>query len=240
MPDLGPAFAGLLELLGPVIGAALKALLRTVFGMVLLGAVVTLATVYFAAEGSWVRGLIAAVLSLVALAVVTGILAVKNAVMRGLLHGLQKLQLGTRVLKLLFGQIGVTDESAHGERAGAIGRTVERVPLRDAEQRLNTAVSKLLEGRAAQTGMRAWVARKLLTGLLERIQKVTLARFRSEEAQAGGVDLLKVRNELSGVIDSTLASTIAGHLNKLNLLIAGLYVVFAVAIALLLPRVVPG
>ena len=36
MPDLGPVFGALLELFGPVIGAALKALLKTVFGMALL------------------------------------------------------------------------------------------------------------------------------------------------------------------------------------------------------------
>ena len=120
MPDLGPAFGALLDF-GPVIGAALKALLKTVFGMVLLGAVVTAFTVYFAARGLVGAALIAAVLSLVALAVVTGILAVKNAVMRGLLHGLKKLQLGTRVLTLLFNQIGVTERSTQGERAGRGG-----------------------------------------------------------------------------------------------------------------------
>lgn len=56
MPDLGPAFGALLELFGPVVGAALKALLRTVFGMVLLGTVVMGSTIAYAADGSWLRG----------------------------------------------------------------------------------------------------------------------------------------------------------------------------------------
>lgn len=240
MPDLGPVFAGLLELFGPVIGAALKALLKTVFGMLLLGALVTSLTVYFSAQGSWLRGLIAAVLSLVALGVCTGILAVKNAIMRGLLHGLQKLSLGTRLLKVLFGQLGVTEASEQGDRAGALGRTIEKLPLRDAEQRLSGAVKSLLDARAQQTGLRAWLSRKLMTTVLEKIEKLTLARFRSEDAAHGGVDLLVVRDELATGIDQTLAKGITAQLNKVNLLIAGLYVVFAVLIAFALPRLVPG
>ena len=240
MPDLGPVFGALLDLFGPVIGAALKALMKTVLGMVLLGFVVTSATVYFAAQGSWVRALVAAVLSIVALAVCTGILAVKNAIMRGLLHGLTRLSLGTRVLKLLFNQLGVTENSTQGERAGAIGRTVEKLPLRDAEAKLSGAVKSLLDERAGKTGVRAWMARKLIEAALTRIESITLARFRSEDAKAGGVDLLVVRDELAAGIDTTLAKGISASLNKVNLLIAGLYVVFAVVIAAVLPRIVPG
>ncbi len=238
MPDLGPVFGALLDLFGPVIGAALKALLKTVFGMALLGAVVTVTTVYFAAQGSWLRGLIAAVLSLVALAIVTGILAVKNAIMRGLLHGLKTLQLGTRVLTLLFNQLGVTENSKQGERAGAVGRTVERLPLRDAEAKLSGAVLSLLAERAGKTGVRAWMARKLIEAALTRIEAITLARFREQDSRTGGVDLLVVRDELAASIDGTLASGIAAQLNKLNILVAGLYVVFAVLIAIALPRLV--
>ncbi|MEW6433975.1 MAG: hypothetical protein AB1730_20940 [Myxococcota bacterium] len=240
MPDLGPAVGALLKVFGPVIGAALKALLRTVVGMVLLGVVVTIATVAYVAQGSWVRGGIAAALVLVALAIVTGILAVKNAVMRGLLHGLQKLALGKRVLGVLFAKLGVTEDSTQGERAGAIGRTLERVPLRDAETKLRGAVNAVLSERAEKTGVRAWMARKLIAAAVTRIEAITLARFRTQDAKAGGVDLLVVRDELSTTIDETLASTIASKLNALNLAVAGLSVVLAVLIALGLPRLLPN
>jgi hypothetical protein len=240
MPDLGPVFGALLELFGPVIGAALKALLKTVFGMALFGAVVTLTTAYFAAQGSWLRALLAAALSLVALAVVTGILAVKNAILRGLLHGLSKLQLGTRVLTLLFNQLGVTDQSMQGERTGAIARRVERLPLREAEAKLSRAVNALLAERAQKTGVRAWLSRKLVAAALTRIEKITLARFRTEDANSAGVDLLVVRDELAATVDGTLAKGITAQLNKLNVLVAGLYVLFAVAIAIALPKLVPG
>jgi hypothetical protein len=240
MPDLGPVFGALLELFGPVIGAALKALMKTVFGMVLLGALVTSVTVYEAAQGSWLRALIAAVLSLVALAIITGMMAVKNAVMRGLLHGLKTLNLGTRLFTMLFDKLGVTEESKKGDRAGALGRAVERIPLQQAEERLSNAVLSVLAERAGKTGFRAWLAGKLISSAVERIQSITLARFRSENAKAGGVDLIVVRDELIVTIDKTLAGMISAQLNKLNFVFATLYVVFAVAIAVLLPRIPLG
>lgn len=237
MPDLGPAFAGLLELFGPIIGAALKALLRTVFGMVLLGVCVTGATVYFAAQGSWLRGAIAAGLSLAALAIVTGMLAVKNAIGRGLLLGLEKLSLGRRVLTMLFNRIGVTDESAHADRAGSAGRLAEKLPLREAEEKLTNAVNGMLAEGAGKGGIRGWLMTKLLNATLTRVQAVTLTRFRSDANAASGVDLRVIRDELAGVIDAKLSGTVASKLNMLNLVIAGVYVLFSVTIALLLPRI---
>lgn len=238
MPDLGPAFAGLLELFGPIIGAALKALLRTVFGMVLLGVCVTVATVLIAAQGSWVRGAIAAGLSLLALAIVTGMLAVKNAVGRGLLLGLEKLSLGRRVLTLLFNRIGVTDDSAHADRAGSAGRLAEKLPLREAEEKLTNAVNGMLAEGAEKGGVRGWMMTKLLNAILTRVQALTLARFRSDANSAGGIDLRVIRDELSGLIDAKLASTVASKLNLLNLVIAGVYVLLSLGVAALLPHVV--
>lgn len=238
MPDLGPAFAGLLELFGPIIGAALKALLRTVFGMVLLGVCVTAGTIWIAADGSWVRGAIAAVFSLIALAIVTGMLAVKNAVGRGLLLGLEKLSLGKRVLTLIFNRIGVTDDSAHADRAGTAGRLAETLPLREAEEKVTSAVNGILAEGAGKGGVRGWLMSKLLNSLLTRVQALTLARFRSDANAASGIDLRMVRDELSGLIDAKLASTVASKLNLLNLLIAGVYVVLSLGVAVLLPHVV--
>jgi hypothetical protein len=237
MPDLGPAFAGLLELFGPIIGAALKALLRTVFGMVLLGVCVTGATVYFAAQGSWTRGAIAAGLSLIALVIVTGMLAVKNAVGRGLLLGLEKLSLGKRVLTMVFNRIGVTDESDHADRAGAAGRLAEKLPLREAEEKLTNAVNGMLAEGAGKGGVRGWMMTKLLNATLVRVQALTLTRFRSDTNSASGIDLRVIRDELAGVIDGKLSSTVASKLNLLNLMIAGVYVLFSITIALLLPRI---
>ncbi len=236
MPDLGPAFGALLELFGPVVGEALKALLRTVFGMVLLGAAVMACTVGYAAQGSWLRGLIAGGLCAVALAVVTGILAVKNAVMRGLLHGIERLGLSAKLLRILFDQIGVTEASEQGERAGAVGRAAERVPLAQAEKRLRGAVEGLLGQRAAKTGVRAWMARKVMAGTLVRVEAVTLTRFREDDAKLGGVDLKLVRDELGAGIDGAIGRSIASKLNALNIVIAGVFVILSGFIAIAVAR----
>ncbi len=227
MGDLGPTFGAILEAFGPVIGAALKALLRTVAGMVLFGVTVTVAVVWISSNGSWVRGALAAVCCLVALAIVTGIVAVKNAVLRGLLAGVEKIALGQKLFRLVFDQLGVSEESVQGERAGGVGRALERLPLREAEAKLEGAVTAVLGQHSLERGVRAWLSRKLMAAALARVRSVTLARFRTQQAQLGGVDLLAVRNELGGAIDGLIARQVAAHLAKLNLLIAGLYLALA-------------
>lgn len=226
MPDLGPAVGGLLELFGPIIRVAFGALVRTVFGMVLLGVAVTTGVIYFSAQGSWLRGLIAAALCLVALAVVTAILAVKNAALRGLLHGIEKLNLGGKLFRVVFDQLEDT----------AVDRAQQKLPLEQAEAKLRGAVDKVLGQRAQQKGVRGWLARKLLEAGISRVEAVTLARFRSDQQQHGGVDLQLVRDELGLAIDGLISRQVAAHLNRLNIVIAGLYVVFAVLAGLLVAQ----
>jgi hypothetical protein len=226
VPDLGPAVGGLLELFGPVLRVAFGALVRTVAGMIFLGVCVTTAVIYFSAQGSWLRGLIAAVLCLVALAIVTAILSVKNAALRGLLHGIEKLNLGGKLFTMVFDQL----------EDSSVDRAQQKVPLEQAEAKLRGAVQSVLGHRAQQKGMRGWLARKLLEAGISRVEAVTLNRFRSDQQQHGGVDLRLVRDELGVAIDSLIGRQVSAHLNRLNILIAGLYVVFAVVVGLLVAQ----
>jgi len=230
MADYSAPIGALLETVAPVVGAGLRALLRTVVGMMLLCAAATLGSVWLAAHGSMARGVIAAVLCLVAGVIVTGVLAVKNAVLRALLTAVQQLALGGRVTRLLFERLGVGEASSHGERSGTLGRVVERLPLRDAEARLRGAVEGLLVERSEKTGLRAWLARRLLSAAVERVESLTLARLRSDDAAHGGVDLVLVRDELAGAIDGLLVGQLEGHALRLTGLIAGAYAVAAVLI----------
>ena len=152
MGDLGPAVGSLPEIVSPVLGAAFRALLRTVFGIVLLVLTCIAGSVWLGAQGSVLRGVIAGLLCLVAGVVVTGIVALKNAMLRGVLAAVEKVSLGQRAVRLVFTYIGVRDETTQGERAGAVGRLAERVPLRDAEVRLRGAVQGLLKERADKLG----------------------------------------------------------------------------------------
>jgi hypothetical protein len=217
MPDYGPALGALLETLAPVLGPALRALVRTTVGMVVFG-LCCLAVAEWAVADAWLRALLLGVPGGIALVGVTGVLGVKNAVLNGVLGAVQKLQVGARTVGAIFTRLGVSDDAA----PGAVGRTAQRLPLGQAERRLTEVVEGLLQERAAKTGLRAWLARKLMTSVVTRVQALTLARFRAEATQ-DGVDLLKVRAEFEGSVDALLAAQVEAQLNRLNVFIAGAY-----------------
>jgi hypothetical protein len=233
MPDLGPLAGALMELLRP----ALKALLGTAVGMAIFSIALAGGSFYLAAQGGSTGGaVLAGILALVVGAIFGGILSLKRAVLSALLSGLSRLALGSRVLGVVFSRIigvaGVAGDGAAGDRGGAVARTVERLPLADAEARLRGAVSSLLA-----EGESGWLRRRLRERLLESVERVTLARFRAEGA---GVDLLKVRDELAGQIDGLLAAQIGAVMTKLTVGLTLLTAVLSLGAALLIRRVSSG
>lgn len=210
MPDLGPIAGALLELAGP----ALAAFLRTTVGMALFGVLAAGGSFVIAsggAHGSAGRGGLAAVVALVLCLIIGGVLAVKRAGLGAARRGLAQLGLGRRVLGLVFdGLLGVSD-GAHGERGGALARTVERLPLADAEARLSAVVARLLGEDGG-----GFFASRIRALLLGKVQALTLTRFRQEGKQHGGVDLAAVRADLSTRVDETLVAQIDGILLKVT------------------------
>jgi hypothetical protein len=146
---------------------------------------------------------------------VTLLLAVKNAVLRGLLAGVEKTQLGAKAVGLVFGQLGVRDEAT-----GAVAQLAQRVPLREAEAKLTGVVEGVLKARAEQRGLRAWVARGVLSAVVVRVQALTLARFRSEDLAHGGIDLLRVRDELVLAADALIVTQVNQQALRLTGLVA--------------------
>ena len=53
--------------------------------------------------------------------------------------------------------------------------------------------------------------------LLGWVEKLTLAKFRDDQASHGGVDLMQVQRELEGRIDRLLIDKLRGGLNKLTI-----------------------
>jgi hypothetical protein len=231
MSDLGPAVGAIFELLSPIVGPVFKAMFRTVFGMVALVSFAVIGSVWFASQGSMLRGLLAATLCLVSGAIVTGVLVMKNGMLRGLLAAVERVSIGKKTLSLVFSKLGVDESGANENRTGLLG-TAERIPLAQAQAKLQTVVQSVLQERAEKTGFRAWISRKLMYALLERVEALTLARFRDENASSGGVNLLKVRDELGGSIDSMIGLQVQSQANRLNMLIAGGYALGAALIGL--------
>jgi hypothetical protein len=225
MGDLGAAFGELLEGAGPVVGSALKALLRTAVGTVVLGMAVLGLEAWLVVH----RPLQAAVLlgpGLALLVAMTGVLVVKNTVLQGVLEAVRRVGLGERMVRLVFSKL----------EGGSVDRSAQRLPLREAEQKVRAVVDGLLAERAAKPGMRAWVARRLSSAVMERVQTITLARLREDDAAHGGVELTRVGVELAGVVDGLIAKQVGDQLNRLNVLVFAGYVVVTAVLSVLVAR----
>lgn len=231
MPDLGPLVSALFDVFGPVLRAALKALLRTVAGMLILASLCTCFAVWYAAQDSAWAGLATAVCGLALGGVATGLLAVKNAILRGVLEGVRKLGLGAKTVGAIFSFLGVTESSRHGERGGLVTQTAERVPLRDAEARLRGAAEALLRERSTQSGMGGWLAKKLLSTVVDKVQRLTLAQFHADNSLHGGIDLAKVQAELATSADTLLAAQVEAQAQRLTRVIAVGYMLVVALIA---------
>lgn len=212
----------LIDLVGPLVGPAIRSFLSTAAGMVVLTILVMGAGVAICApEGAWAMAA-AGVLALVVGAVAGGMLSMKRAVTAALAAGLNKLGLGRRAMGMIFGRLlDVSEEEALGERGRAAAKTLERLPLSDAEARLRRAVTSLVGERAQKTGFRAFIARKIQETALRQVEKVTLAQFRKENAEHGGVDLILVRDELGVKIDALAGSAVESAGRKVTFIALG-------------------
>lgn len=202
--QIGGSIAGLLLV-------AVRSFLFTLLFLLLLGVVLAVVSYQILAELHWVYGLIAAIVALAECVVVGVLLGVKRAIAVALMDGLHKYRIGSAVLQLLFARLlGVSAEEAHGERGGWLMRTAERLPLAQAEERINDAVHGLLHAPSEDGGLTGWLRRRVQSLLLTTVHRLTLARFREEDAQHGGVDLVKVQRDLGERIDGLLIGKLRG------------------------------
>lgn len=187
MPDLGPLAGAVVSL----VGAAVSSFLHTILALAALGVALATGASLIAADGSVLRGILGAALALTVTCALGVPLAARRAVLAALLDGVRRHGVGRAAVDLVF------------ERA-QLGKTVERVPLAEAERRVRTAVAAI--GRPAGSGLGGWVRRRLEQRLLRLIETITLARFRE-----GGADLdaAAVRAELGQRADELLARRIA-------------------------------
>jgi hypothetical protein len=205
------------EILGDVAGlllVAVRSFLLTLLFMLLLGVVLAAASYWILSGPHRGYGAIAALVALIECLVVGIILAAKRAVAVTLVHGLHKYQIASAAVRLIFDRLlGVSAERTHGERGGWTTRTVERLPLAQAEKRLDTAIHGIVNAPSDGGGPTGWLQRRVQTRLLGAVHKYTLARFREEQAQHGGVDLAKVQADLGDRIDGLLIGKLRGAIN---------------------------
>ena len=211
---------------------ALQSFVGTIFVLTLAGGVLAGLSYYFLREHHWHYGVIAAAVALIE-SVTTGfILGAKRAMVGAMAHGLGALRLGRSFVRLVSERmLGVARGEEVGERGDRITLGLERLPLARAEELLSGAVRDVT-GDAEEGG---WLRRKIQARLLEAVRKYTLAQFREEGAKHGGIDLLKMKEELEQTVDDALVQKVRGGLRPWTaLVIIGLPFVVAVQTWLLI------
>jgi hypothetical protein len=221
MADLGPALGALSELAAPLLGRAFKAFIATTFGMITLGVLVALGSVYALADKGAKHMLLGAVCALLLFTVGGFALAGQRAVGSALLEGLRRAQLGTRTVRALFSALAAT----RGAQA------LERLPLAQAEEKLRAVAHQIITSPVEGGGLRASLGRKIRDSMVTKVEALTVKRFRAEGGDAGGIDVKKIGDELAAKADEALADQVRGLMTRATLVIVlGACVVQAAAV----------
>ena len=217
MADPRTYLQGAADVIGPALKAFfLTAILMSFFALVLAGAAYAVA-----ADGVFLRGALAALAALALCTVIGFTLSWKRALGAGVLQIVRAHRLGGRLVTAVFDRLlGMNDQDQAGARGGAIAQYVERVPLNEAVKRLRFAVIHQVQAAPQGGGVRGFLRRKIEALLLRTIERLTLSRFRDEANAKGGIDLVKVRDELATSADDLIVDRIQGTLLKLTLLLS--------------------
>jgi hypothetical protein len=209
MADLGPALGALGELAAPLLGRALRAFIATTFGMLTLGVLVAVGSVYALGDKGGKHMLLGALCAVLLFTVGGFALAGQRAVGSALLEGLKRAQLGTRTVRALFDALAAT----RGAQA------LERLPLAQAEEKLRAVAHQIITSPVEGGGLRASLGRKIRNGLVEKVEALTVKRFRAEGADAGGIDVKRIGEELAAKADDALADQVRGLMTRATLVI---------------------
>ena len=226
--------------LGKVFNSAMKAFFRTTFGMCVLG-LVTIGLVYgYAAKTSPRHAIIAALIALLVFIVGGLALAIKRALAAAVCDAVDKLDLGPKALKMIFERIFEVEASeTQGERGITSAKTVENLPLIQAEAKLKGAVESLLSAPDEGGGVGGYVRRKTLTVAVRKIEVVTLDEFRSADQEADGVDLVMIEERLGEEIDALLLRLIESTSRKTNTLLVGILLALCIGSTWALVKYLP-
>jgi hypothetical protein len=211
---------------------AARSFASTVLVLTLAGVLLGGLSYFFLREHHWSYGSLAFGAALVESVAIGVVLGGKRALAMALAHALGALRLGRALVRLIVERMLTLGEGGEvGERGGRMTRGIERFPLAKVEDLLSRAV-RAVTGEIGQGG---WARRKVQKRLLETVGKYTLARFRLEGNQQGGIDLVKLKDELEETIDDALRQKVrAGLRVPMVLAMIGLPLLVAVQTWLIL------
>lgn len=184
---------------------AIRSFVGTILVMTFAGGVLAALSYYFLREYQWFYGAIGVAVIVVESVIIGCVLGAKRAMIMAVSHGLGTLRLGKSLVRVIFERmLGIAEGEKVGQRGGRIVRGLEQLPLSQADKLLSNAV----RGIASDTERGGWLRGKIQKRLLEAIRKLTLSQFREEEAEHGGIDLLKVKEELEQKVDDVLVEKV--------------------------------
>jgi hypothetical protein len=230
MPDVAALMKNATAALFPLLRAGLSSFLRTIaLGALLTFVAMGVAGAIGSRNGEWLARVVAALITGICGGTATLVVASHLAVFSVAQAALDKTQLGSWFFSIVFERLlGVSKDEHSKENLGAVGVALEtRIPLAQAQARLNRVVSTLTREASTPSGMRGWLFGRVRTFLFNRVEQLTLARFRREEQSKGAVDLLLVRDELAGTLDGLLTDQVKGLSTRTVVLFGGLAVLVA-------------
>jgi hypothetical protein len=203
---------------------------------VLYGGVLALLCFWIAADGSVVRGTIAAVLA-VLMAIVVGMLVGLNlTIVMTIGRAVRQAAVG----KLVFDQIfvhamGVTDEQPEGARA--LTQKLHALPVREVEATLQRAADAMLAEQLEDVrlaGLFFWLARRMQRVVIWVTIRVVVRECASGRGDDAMVDLLVVRDRLAGTIDEQIIGMLREQSFRLVWALMGAVFVVALMLAWLI------
>lgn len=208
-----------------LVGVTLRAFAGTLFCLMLLGVIIASLSYYLLNQHHWFFAALAFALALVEAIIVGVLLGIKRATVMALTHAFGSLRLGQLLVRLIFeNMLGIAETTNANQPAATPRHALEFLPLAHADELLSNAVRRL----TGENKPRGWVRRKINTQLLLLVKKYTLARFREEGARHGGINLLKMKQELEQNVDAMLIEKVQEGLQLWTIfVIAGLLIFVA-------------
>ena len=207
------------RLFTPLVKRAFLVFLSTSIGLAVLTCTMLYVSWSVAGASGAKNGWLAVACTLVIFVIGGFMLAVKRALSSAVIEGLSKFDLGPKLLTALFTKmLQVEDDQVHGDRGIAAARTTEKLPLRQAEERLRAATQSFLNAPAEGGGLGGKLRRKMLASLIEKIEAVTLEEFRQEDQESDGVNLTLVKDKLGQEINAKALGLLHATSQKTTLL----------------------
>lgn len=188
-----------------------------------LGLLLAIGCFAIAADGSILRGVLAAIVALVATGFLGTILAFNVAVSLGVARAVREAQLGTKVLQALLDEIN----------SGSLEK-LDGLKITELENKLNSAAKAVIaddDFPVGLAGVSQWLANRIERVVIWATVRVVISQCSSGEGEDRVVDFGRLQELLSGKIDAYIIDLVRSDVRRLSLSLAGAVVSLSALVA---------